>query len=110
MTDWYWYEQIDEESVRILRIFGTSPEVIVPGQIAGKVVTELGAYCFAEKNQAVSYQVCSEEQAGEQAEKEFQELLEKSSFGNWQEDIYRRSRFRKVLNGLEISAFISVAG
>lgn len=77
MTDWYWYEQIDEESVRILRMFGTSPEVIVPRQIAGKVVTELGAYCFAEKNQAASYQVCSEEQAGEQAEKEFQELLEK---------------------------------
>ena len=77
MADWYWYEQTGEGTLRLLRVFGTSPEVVIPDEIAGKKVTELGAYCFAEKNRAKAYEICSQEISGREAEKEFQRLLER---------------------------------
>lgn len=77
MADWYWYEQIGEEELCLLRVFGTSPEVVIPEKIAGRKVVGLGAYCFAEKNRALSYEICSQEMSGKQAEKEFQRLLER---------------------------------
>ncbi len=75
MEDWYWYEVTGECTVRLLRIFGTSPEVIVPERIAGRTVTELSAYCFAQEDKAVSFAVCSERLSGEEAGREFERLL-----------------------------------
>lgn len=36
-----------KDGVRILRVLGDSPCPVVPGEVAGKPVTELGPYCFA---------------------------------------------------------------
>lgn len=75
MTEnWYWYEETAEGNIRLLRMFGTSPEVVVPENILGKKVTELGNYCFAATNKAASCQICSDGLAGEAADREFQRL------------------------------------
>lgn len=74
MADWYWYELTENGTVRLLRVFGTSPEVVIPEQIAGRIVTELGAYCFAEKSKCISSEICSEDMSGERAREEFQRL------------------------------------
>lgn len=74
MADWYWYELTEEGTIRLLRVFGASPEVVVPGQLAGRRVTELGAYCFAEKSRNISGAICSEQMSGAEAEQEFQRL------------------------------------
>ena len=42
----YW-EHTADGNARLLRVYGTTPCVYVPAQIAGYPVTELGAYCFA---------------------------------------------------------------
>ena len=48
------------ESVRVLRVFGGSSDVAVPRQIAAGTVAEIGDYCFAEKECAQDYQICSD--------------------------------------------------
>lgn len=75
MTEnWYWYELTEEDTIRLLRLFGTSPEIMVPETILGKPVTELGGYCFAASSRVASYEICSDSLAGKEAEKEFQRL------------------------------------
>lgn len=80
MADWYWYEKLGKGGIRLLRVFGTSPEVVVPEQIMGQPVTELGAYCFAAGNRAVTYETASGKASGEQAEEEFKRLLDLGKF------------------------------
>lgn len=46
-NQFYW-QRIENGGVRLLRVFGTQPEVILPSRIKGLPITELGAYCFAE--------------------------------------------------------------
>lgn len=42
------WEETEEHGVRILRGYGTSPCVIVPAQIEGMPVKEIGSYCFSD--------------------------------------------------------------
>ena len=74
MADWYWYELTENRTVRLLRVFGTSPEVEIPGQIAGQRVTEIGDYCFAEKSTGNIHSVYSESAGKAQAEEIFRDL------------------------------------
>lgn len=76
MANWYWYEKTGEGAIRLLRVFGTSPEVIIPARLAGQEVVELGAYCFAAKRRVKVYEVCSESMQGEEAGEAFERLLE----------------------------------
>ncbi|MBO5069514.1 MAG: leucine-rich repeat domain-containing protein [Roseburia sp.] len=46
--DFYW-EPAADGGVRLLRVFGMMPEVELPAEIEGRQVTEIGAYCFAER-------------------------------------------------------------
>lgn len=57
MGNLYWYQKKEDASVRLLRIFGTSPEVVVPSVIEGMPVTEIGEYCFAKERQMTDYLV-----------------------------------------------------
>lgn len=57
MEECYWYQKKGNGSVRLLRMFGTSPEVVVPSEIEGMPVTEIGEYCFARDRQAAEYLV-----------------------------------------------------
>ena len=73
--NWYWYKITPQETICLLRIFGTSPEVFVPGMLLGKRVTELGGYCFSETEKAEGFQICSDSFTGNEAESRFQKLL-----------------------------------
>lgn len=42
----YW-EHTKEGGARILRVYGMTPDVVLPDTIEGVPVTEIGAYCFA---------------------------------------------------------------
>lgn len=44
--EFYW-EHTKDGGVRLLRAFGQTAEVSLPGEIEGHPVTEVGAYCFA---------------------------------------------------------------
>lgn len=59
MKNWYLYEQMQEGTVRLLRVFGTSPEVTVPNKINGMPVKEIGAYCFSSTSRISSYEAYS---------------------------------------------------
>lgn len=37
------------DGARLLRVYGMTAEVVLPGEIEGTPVTEIGAYCFAEQ-------------------------------------------------------------
>jgi hypothetical protein len=69
--NWYWYEQTEEKTLRLLRMFGASPAAAVPETILGRTVTELGNYCFAGTNRAASYRICSDSMEGQTAEEQF---------------------------------------
>lgn len=43
----YWERTIDGNA-RLLRVYGTTPYVTIPSRIEGHLLTELGAYCFAQ--------------------------------------------------------------
>ncbi len=43
----FYWEHAETGGARLLRAFGTTPEVVIPERIAGLSVTEIGAYCFA---------------------------------------------------------------
>lgn len=66
MGQWFWYESIAPGKVRLLRVFGKASDVILPQRIAAGVVTEIGAYCFAERERAETYRICSETEEFEQ--------------------------------------------
>ena len=74
--DWYWYEQNGEDTVRLLRMFGTSPEVMVPAEIAGKVVTEIADYCFSVTCKITSCRIISSNEEKISLE-QFQEKLQR---------------------------------
>lgn len=74
MAEWYCYEETENQTIRLLRIFGTSPEVSVPECIAGQAVTEIGDYCFAQKSKNTVWKVYAEGIAEEETEEEFQKL------------------------------------
>lgn len=56
-----------ETGVRILRVFGEQPVLILPEQIGGRAVTEIGAYCFSlsEPKLPETYFHCYTEAGGE---------------------------------------------
>lgn len=60
MEQWYWYQPLTEGNVRILRVYGRESRVVVPCRIAAGRVTEIGSYCFAEKEVAEDYRICSD--------------------------------------------------
>ena len=47
-TLYIWKEQ-SENNIQLLRIYGTTAKIQIPEQIAGKTVTEIGAYCFSKR-------------------------------------------------------------
>ena len=48
-TQLYLYiEEAESGGVRLLRCYGDSPAIAVPGEINGYPVTEIGNYCFAD--------------------------------------------------------------
>lgn len=48
-TQLYLYiEEAESGGVRLLRCYGDSPAIVVPGEINGYPVTEIGNYCFAD--------------------------------------------------------------
>lgn len=66
MGQWYWYELLAPGEVRLLRVFGKTSDVILPRRIAAGIVTEIGAYCFAERERVEIYRICSETEEFEQ--------------------------------------------
>lgn len=42
------WQRTEQETARILRLFGSEPVLILPETVEGYPVTEIGAYCFAE--------------------------------------------------------------
>ena len=55
----FYWNKIGEESIRILRIFGESEDVIVPETIDGRAVMEAGDYCFAASKHLPSEYECT---------------------------------------------------
>lgn len=49
MTYELFWERVGEGEARLLRAFGTMPNVVLPEQIEGHRIVEIGAYCFAER-------------------------------------------------------------
>ena len=47
-TLYIWKEQ-RENHIQLLRAYGTAAKIRIPEQIAGKKVTEIGAYCFSKR-------------------------------------------------------------
>lgn len=43
----YYYQEKENHTVRLLKVFGEEAAVEIPAQVDGKAVTEIGAYCFA---------------------------------------------------------------
>ena len=44
----YEIQPLDEHSISIERVYGTTPVVVIPDQIDGFTVKRIGAYCFSE--------------------------------------------------------------
>ncbi len=49
MTYELYWEHVGEDEARLLRAYGNTPSVVLPEQIEGHRLTEIGAYCFAER-------------------------------------------------------------
>lgn len=79
MKNWYWYERLPEGNVRLLRVFGTLPEVTIPERINGMSVKEIGAYCFSTTNRVKSYEVYAEDDTESGNVQVLQQLCEKGS-------------------------------
>lgn len=60
MEQWYWYEPLSGGTVRLLRVFGRDARVTIPRKIAGGEVTEVGDYCFSEKEPGGKCRICSD--------------------------------------------------
>lgn len=59
-----YYEKINEESIRINRVYSSNPIIEIPESIDGYVVSEIGDYCFSKKevdlsNSILSYEIPS---------------------------------------------------
>lgn len=48
IQDRFLWQKTKEGTARLLRVYGGTPEVVLPERIAGVPLTEIGAYCFAE--------------------------------------------------------------
>lgn len=46
----YFYEKINKEKIRLMRVYSETGDVLIPGEIDGYVVEEIGEYCFAPNN------------------------------------------------------------
>lgn len=46
----YEIQPLDEHSISIERVYGTTPVVVIPEQIDGFTVKRIGAYCFRKAN------------------------------------------------------------
>lgn len=79
MAGWFWYGLTENGTVRLLRAFGGAPEVEIPEEIAGRSVTEIGDYCFAEKDTGGAHHIFAEGVDEGQAEEMFQELYRRGS-------------------------------
>lgn len=63
--EFYW-EKDDRGGARLLRVFGQSALVVLPEEIEGTPLTEIGAYCFAESRHLPEKFLRSSEQSGEE--------------------------------------------
>ena len=81
----YIWEKTSDEDIRLFRVLGTDGIVNVPRQIDGRIVTELGVYCFSRRRlpQAVLFSTSLFMDGTEITEKistDFQLLLEQNSY------------------------------
>jgi len=60
MGQWYWYQPLGEERVRILRVFGRESYVVLPRQIGSGRVAEIADYCFSEREPGGDIRICSD--------------------------------------------------
>ena len=56
-----YYEKINEDSIRIKRVYASSPTIEIPEFIDGYIVREIGNYCFSKKEVDLSNSVLSHE-------------------------------------------------
>lgn len=81
----FYWNKIDEESIRILRIFGESEDVIVPETIGGRAVMEAGDYCFAASKHLPSEYECTvciydtEEKSG----RRYRQMVQTGTHASW---------------------------
>ena len=56
----FYWEHTKTGGARLLRAFGSSGEIVLPAELAGYPLTELGSYCFApDAHLPEHYEVCS---------------------------------------------------
>lgn len=60
----YLWDLLPDDTVRLLRVYTQGEEFRVPEQIEGKMVTVIGAYCFADAEHLQGYE-CRESLSGE---------------------------------------------
>lgn len=60
----YLWDLLPDDTVRLLRVYTQGEKFRVPEQIEGKIVTVIGAYCFAEAEHLQGYE-CRESLSGE---------------------------------------------
>lgn len=46
----FYWQETEDGGARILRVYGETADVVIPPQMEGKKVTEIGAYCFSQIN------------------------------------------------------------
>ena len=56
-----YYEKISEDSIRINKVYSSSPTIEIPDCIDGYIVREIGNYCFSKKKVDLSNSILSHE-------------------------------------------------
>lgn len=56
-----YYEKISEDSIRINKVYSSSPTIEIPDCIDGYIVREIGNYCFSKKESDLSNSILSHE-------------------------------------------------
>lgn len=56
-----YYEKINEDSIRINKVYSSSPTIEIPELIDGYIVREIGNYCFSKKKVDLSNSILSHE-------------------------------------------------
>ena len=56
-----YYEKINEDSIRINKVYSSSPTIEIPECIDGYIVREIGNYCFSKKKVDLSNSILSHE-------------------------------------------------
>ncbi len=51
----YFYKEKEDHTIKIVRVFGNHPCVVIPETIDGKIVDEIGEYCFSK---SIQYKDC----------------------------------------------------